>query len=57
MLITALIGWLVAESIRSELGGEPRYAAEVVRRIAGGDLAVEVALRSGDQHSLLSNLQ
>lgn len=56
-LIAALIGWLVAESIRSELGGEPRYAAEVVRRIAGGDLAVEVALRSGDQHSLLSNLQ
>lgn len=56
-LVAALIGWLVAESIRSELGGEPRYAAEVVRKIAAGDLSVEVVLRSGDKYSLLFSLQ
>ncbi len=38
------------------LGGEPQYAADVVRRIATGDLAFTVNLRPGDNESLLAGI-
>lgn len=37
-----------------EIGGEPSYAADVVRRIAQGDLSVAVQRRAGDSTSLLA---
>jgi methyl-accepting chemotaxis protein len=40
--------WLV-----NRLGGEPNYAVEIARRIASGDLSMEVRTRSGDKSSLL----
>jgi len=49
-------GWAGAALIRDllrQLGGEPRYAKAVVRRVASGDLSVQVALRPGDRTSLL----
>ncbi len=36
------------------LGGEPQYAAGVVKRIAGGDLVFAVNIRPGDNSSLLA---
>jgi methyl-accepting chemotaxis protein len=45
--------WLTRGVLR-QLGGEPAYATEVVRRIAEGDLSVPVELREGDGHSLLA---
>jgi methyl-accepting chemotaxis protein len=45
VLITA---WLVRR-----LGGEPEYAAEIARRIAAGELSVEVQTKPNDQSSLL----
>ncbi|GAB1394053.1 hypothetical protein MASR1M60_22170 [Rhodocyclaceae bacterium] len=36
------------------LGGEPQYAAEVVKRISAGDLSVSIQLQPGDQSSLLA---
>ncbi len=47
------ISWLIARSLLSQLGGEPLYAAVVTRQIAQGDLSVEVALKAGDESSLL----
>ncbi len=47
-------GFLVARSILRQLGGEPDYAAEVMKRAAGGDLAVQVQANSKD--SLLGSL-
>jgi len=38
----------------SLLGGEPQYAADVVKRISAGDLSVEIALKPGDNSSLLA---
>lgn len=38
--------------ILSLLGGEPQYVADVVKRIAGGDLAFHLELRPGDTESL-----
>lgn len=37
-----------------QLGGEPAYAADVVRRIADGDLTVKVVTRAKDSGSVLS---
>jgi methyl-accepting chemotaxis protein len=49
----AALGALITRSLTRQLGGEPRYAAEVAERIANGDLHAEVVLRDGDQSSLL----
>ncbi|NOT98528.1 MAG: methyl-accepting chemotaxis protein, partial [Sideroxydans sp.] len=57
MAISILIGWLVSSSITRQLGGEPYYAAEVVRQVAEGDLSVQVQLRQGDNNSLLLDLK
>jgi len=57
MLISMLIGWVVTRSITREIGGEPDYAADVVRQVAEGDLSVQVRVRSGDTTSLLASLK
>ena len=49
-VIAALI---LTRSIFKQLGGEPDYAAGVLRRIAEGDLTVEVSVRREDGSSLL----
>ena len=46
----------VSRSILRQLGGEPDYAASVVRAIAQGNLAVEVHTRQGDSTSLLAGV-
>jgi methyl-accepting chemotaxis protein len=40
-------------SLSRTLGGEPAYAAELLKRIADGDLSGEVAVRKGDTGSML----
>ena len=44
--------WLI-RSIRTSLGGEPDYAAEICSRIASGELGTQVKISSGGEHSLL----
>jgi len=46
-------GILITRGLTRQLGGEPAYAAQVASRIAAGDLATDVELRSGDSGSLL----
>jgi methyl-accepting chemotaxis protein len=46
-------GWLIVRNLARELGGEPSYAREVVKRIADGDLATPIALASDQDGSLL----
>jgi methyl-accepting chemotaxis protein len=61
MLITILVAATAAAaaaaavigSLYRELGGEPSYSGEVVRRIAAGDLTEAIRLRSNDAASLL----
>jgi methyl-accepting chemotaxis protein len=48
---------LIARNISGLLGGEPAYAAEVVTRIADGDLGLVVSTRPGDSTSMLAALQ
>ncbi len=47
-------GLLLVRSVYRQLGGEPTYAAEVVKQIAAGDLSIHIALRDNDQTSLLA---
>ena len=47
------IGLLITRNLLSVLGGEPAYAADVMRKIAVGDFTVDVAVRAGDTRSLL----
>ncbi len=51
------ISVLVTRSLLSQLGGEPLYAEAVTRRIAQGDLTVDIALKPGDQSSLLHAIE
>ena len=53
MLVIALMAWQMLRTLVHQLGGEPQYAAEVVKQIAEGNLAVEVHTLPGDTTSIL----
>ncbi|WP_417420282.1 methyl-accepting chemotaxis protein [Halomonas sp.] len=53
--VTVLMGWVIRDVAR-RLGGDPRYAASVVRNIANGDLTQVTQLSSKDQQSLLFDI-
>jgi len=52
-IATAIAGAALIRSLYRELGGEPAYSGEVVRRIAAGDLTATIAIKSSDETSLL----
>ena len=51
------IGVLITRSLVKQLGGEPDYAADVAKRIAGGDLTQQVAIKANDTTSLLAAMK
>ncbi|RUR37279.1 methyl-accepting chemotaxis protein, partial [Vreelandella populi] len=53
--VTILMGWVIRDVSR-RLGGDPRYAAMVVRHIADGDLTRSTQLSRKDQDSLLFDI-
>jgi methyl-accepting chemotaxis protein len=50
-------GMLILTGILRQLGGDPSYAAEIVRQVAEGDLTAEVQLKPGDTRSLLAAMK
>ncbi|VXB32925.1 Methyl-accepting chemotaxis protein [Pseudomonas sp. 8AS] len=56
-IISLALGLFITRMIVRQLGGEPAYAAEVVSRVAAGDLTVDVQLRQGDNNSLLASMR
>ncbi len=50
-------GMLFARALFRRLGGEPALAAAIAAEIAGGNLAVAVPLRAGDDASLMAALE
>ena len=54
LLVVSFMGFFITRSLTKQLGGEPAYAAEVVSRIAAGDLTVSVATKPGDTNSMLA---
>lgn len=57
MAILAGFSWLVSRSIVTQLGGEPQHATECMRKIAGGDLGVEIDIAKDDNDSLMASLR
>jgi methyl-accepting chemotaxis protein len=53
LLSLVVLGLFILRAVMRQLGGDPAYAAEVVERVAAGDLTLNIALRAGDQGSLL----
>nr|WP_315397440.1 methyl-accepting chemotaxis protein [uncultured Duganella sp.] len=51
------IGLLILTGIMRQLGGDPGYAAEIVRRVADGDLSADVQVKPGDTSSLLAAMK
>jgi methyl-accepting chemotaxis protein len=48
---------LLIRNVERSLGGDPGYAVEVARHIAGGDLGAEVRVREGDRDSLMAAMK
>ncbi|WP_395702308.1 methyl-accepting chemotaxis protein [Aquabacterium sp.] len=48
-----LLGLFMLRAVMRQLGGDPAYAARVVEQVAAGDLTIDIALRAGDDRSLL----
>jgi len=53
VLVAIAAALLVTRSILKQLGGEPSYAAELLQSVAGGNLNVDVKIKSGDDSSML----
>lgn len=56
-VLSIVLGLFVTRVIVKQLGGEPAYAVDVVRRVAEGDLTVAVQLKNGDTNSLLAAMK
>lgn len=56
MAVLSLLAWRIVRSITAQLGGEPAYAAQIMQRVAQGDLQVDVQVSGGDRSSLLGAL-
>lgn len=51
--ITVFFSTNIIKTLAAQLGGEPEYAIEAVRKVAAGDLATPVHTLAGDSGSLL----
>jgi len=52
-----LISWLMIRNLLRQLGGEPYFAADIVRQVAEGKLQLDIRLRNGDSTSLLASMR
>jgi len=53
VLLGIVMAFWITLNLTRTLGGEPAYAADLLKRIADGDLSGEVTLRRGDNDSML----
>ncbi|WP_089400751.1 methyl-accepting chemotaxis protein [Noviherbaspirillum humi] len=56
-IFTVVLGGIIAALIKAgvlrQIGGEPSYAASILKEMAGGNLAVQVQTRTGDSSSMM----
>jgi len=53
LVVLIALGLYILNGILRQLGGDPSYAADIVRQVADGDLTADVQLKAGDTRSLL----
>jgi methyl-accepting chemotaxis protein len=56
-LVVLGLGILVTGIVKKQVGGEPREAADIALRMAGGDLSVDVHLAAGDSTSMMASIK
>jgi methyl-accepting chemotaxis protein len=57
LVIGLVVSMKILRDVMRQLGGEPAYAAEVVRSIARGDLSTSIETAPGDTTSLLAGMK
>ena len=57
LLVSICLAWSLDRLVLRPIGGEPRDAADLARRVAQGDLSRAIAVRPGDTHSLMAQLK
>lgn len=57
MILAVAMGLLVTSLIKRQVGGEPAYAASIVRQVADGNLALEVVTVPGDTESMMASIK
>lgn len=56
LALGASLAWAITRGLMQQLGGEPRFAATVVQRVAEGHLGTPIGLRPNDTQSLLAQV-
>jgi methyl-accepting chemotaxis protein len=56
VFVGVLVSLFVSRKIVRQIGGEPSYAAQVVRAVADGDFTTKVELHRNDTRSLLADI-
>ena len=57
VLLAIGLGLYVTATIKQQVGGEPRYAVEVLHKLAGGDLSMEVVVAPNDTSSMMASMR
>ena len=55
LILVAFVSYRVARNILSQLGGEPRYAADIISQASAGDFTVELVSDKQNSRSLISS--
>ena len=56
-LLAIVLAFWITRSLLRQLGGEPAYAAEIVKKVATGDLSISISTKAGDSSSLLFDIK
>ena len=56
-ILSVAITGVIKRLLLKQLGGEPAYTADIANKIAQGDLAIAVDVKSGDEASLLFSIK
>jgi len=57
VLLTAVLSIWIIRNLLRQLGGEPAYATHIAQEVAAGNLQLHIAVKPGDQTSLLFAMQ
>ena len=57
ILLGLAAAWFITRSLLQQLGGELSYAAQITRKIADGDLSIDIRTQPGDTTSLIATMK
>ena len=57
LVLAVAVGVFTTRGLLGQLGGEPGQVASIARRVAQGDLAVNVVTSAGDKHSVMAAMK